>query len=51
MVIYPYPGTNCTTTTLVKQPDGNYTKVTDLKRCTTQENSVHCKSPEDWKLP
>ena len=51
MLIYPYQGKNCSTTTIVKQPDGNYTTITDLKKCPTQENSVHCKSPEEWKLP
>ena len=22
-----------------------------MKKCPTKENSVHCKSPEEWKLP
>ena len=46
MMIYPYPGKNCTEITT------NVTgTVNTTKKCEKLENSVFCKSPEDWKLP
>ena len=46
MMIYPYPGKNCTEITT------NVTgTVTTTKKCEKLENAVFCKSPEEWKLP
>lgn len=46
MMVYPYPGKNCTEITT------NVTgTLTTTKKCEKLENSVFCKSPEDWTLP